>query len=79
MADTTPDWAKDTSSAPDWAKETTTAAPKQDLYERVSGQLREALPVQEGRQQFFGLPILFQRRSISIDQLGFLLCLEFWL
>ena len=54
MADTTPDWAKDTSSAPDWAKETTTAAPKQDLYERVSGQLREAMPVEEGRQRVVG-------------------------
>ena len=54
MADTTPDWAKDTSSAPDWAKETTTAAPKQDLYEKVSGQLREALPVEEGRQRVVG-------------------------
>jgi hypothetical protein len=30
------------------------AAPKQDLYEKVSGQLREALPEQEGRQRFVG-------------------------
>jgi hypothetical protein len=30
------------------------AAPKQDLYEKVSGQLREALPVEEGRQRVVG-------------------------
>ena len=29
-------------------------APKDDLYEKVSGQLREALPVQEGRQRVVG-------------------------
>lgn len=28
--------------------------PKQDLYEKVSGQLREALPVEEGRQRVVG-------------------------
>ena len=30
------------------------AAPKEDLYEKVSGQLREALPEKEGRQRFVG-------------------------
>jgi hypothetical protein len=30
------------------------AEPKQDLYEKVSGQLREALPAEEGRQRFVG-------------------------
>ena len=30
------------------------AAPKQDLYEKVSGQLREAMPVEEGRQRVVG-------------------------
>jgi hypothetical protein len=30
------------------------AAPKEDLYEKVSGQLREALPEKEGRQRFIG-------------------------
>jgi len=31
-----------------------TPTPKEDLYERVSGQLREALPVEEGRQRVVG-------------------------